>query len=975
MNTSPTFDTERLRQLNALLEVALALPPGERAAWLRGLPAQHQGLVPRLAAMLARDDDHSFMREPVPYTTDDFLAQDPTTDRPGDDVGPWRLLRELGAGGMATVWLAERSDGHLRRQVALKLPRLSWAPDLKQRMARERDILASLEHPRIARLYDAGVTAQSRPWLAMEFVDGVSITDHAQTQQLDVRERLALFVPVLRAVQHAHAQLVIHRDIKPANVLVDREGRVKLLDFGVAKLIDAGAPQTSEHPAAGSGVATEFGGRALTPQYASPEQVAGQSLGTASDVYSLGVLLYELLTGALPYTLERQTVAAMEDAILSAQIRRPSQAAVDANTAKALRGDVDTLVLMALQTQPSKRYASAEAFAQDIERYLKHLPILAQPDSLGYRLRKLWMRQKLLVSAGALVTTLLITGVAAVIWQAHQTRQQAERAEAVQALLLDVFRTSSARQADPQRARNVTARELLEIGAQRLEGKLADQPRTRLALLGVMRTLHLELGLETRAAEFAREAVALTRSEFGDNSLEYLGSLSDLLAALQHEGKPVERAQVAQAGLEALARVAQRPSQQRIDMLRGLAGYFQSTDLPRANQLATLAVAQARRLPTADALAGALFEAGNIASVSGHFEAAVPLLEEALSLMQRGDPTPFDLVRARVTLGQAQIQTLRVHAGEASLRVGLDESLRANGTDHIDTRQAKLRLGSALMVVGRLQDAVAVLLPLRAELLALPTPDHFTLPLVAASLGQAQQRLGQLDEAEAVLRHGITTRDEQRPNTLVAADLREYLSLVLLARERIDDAEALRADAERIRRANGVVPGQSTWRRQAHVALALARARNDGAAARRHLGEMQQQAGRGDNSPHTLQAALDTLSAAQVELDEGQLDAARTSLTQLQRWFGVASLTNQLPILNGQLYVQCARLAQLEGEPGLAEALLARAQRDYASQSVGAASLLMREWQTVRATPPRPSPSMTSGVARGAQGNKPCRLS
>jgi eukaryotic-like serine/threonine-protein kinase len=958
MSTPRKPDAERLRQLSALLETALTLPPAAQAQWLRDLPPAQAAFAPKLAAMLRRAtvETDEFMREPVSITAGEILAQDDAADQPGDEVGPWRLIRELGAGGMATVWLAERSDGSLRRQVALKLPRQSWSFELKQRMARERDILATLEHPRIARLYDAGVTGASRPWLAMEFVDGSPITVYAKTANLDTRARLALFLPVLQAVQHAHAQLVIHRDIKPANVLVDREGRVKLLDFGIAKLMEISG-HTSESDL------TLFNGRALTPQYASPEQVAGKTLGTASDVYALGVLLYELLTGGLPYALKRGGAAALEEAILAAQIRRPSQAVRDAATAAALRGDVDTIVMKALQTVPDQRYASAEAFAQDIDRHLKHLPIFARPSSLGYRLRKLWARQKLLLSAGAVASVLALAGVGAVVWQAHQTRQQAERAEAVQALLLDIFRTNSARQGDPQRARAATARELLDIGAQRLQGSLGDQPRTRLALLGVMRSLYVELGLEQRAATFAREAVAITRAEFGNDSLQHLRSLVNLLDCLQHTSDAAERGAAVQAGIELLARLPDRPSPERIEMLDMLSNFFLSTDLPRANALAAQAVVHARKLGDAELLAKALEGAGSTASVSDNHAGAVQFLGEAVALRRRGGALSFDLVRALVQLGQSQVEMLQLPAGEASLRAGVEESTRVNGSAHLDTRQAKFRLASGLNALGRYQDALTVLQPLIAELKAADPPDNFTLPLAGSVMGQTLLNLGRLDDAEAALRQSIEVRDRERPNTLVAANFREDLVYVLLARSRLAEAEAVLADAERIRRANGVVPGQRTWRRHAFAALAAARARGDHAAARANLEQVM--LGLQPGLLGSRQGLTAAINLIRVALDEGRLDDAQKTLQQLHDRLRTTTLAGQLPVVEAQHLALCARLAQLAGNTAAAQSLLARAERAYNALGLAAAAPLQQELNAVRVMPDR-SGASASAVPGGA---------
>jgi eukaryotic-like serine/threonine-protein kinase len=420
-------DAERLKRVNALLEVALALPQDERAAWLKTLPPEHRPFVPMLTAMLSRAsvETDTFLQRPLGVTLDDLDSLQHRPDAPEDVVGPYRLVSELGAGGMSTVWLAERTDGVLQRLVALKLPREGWALGLAQRMARERNILAALEHPRIARLYDAGVTAEGRPWLAMEWVSGVPIDEHCRERGLDVPQRLRLFLQVAEAVAHAHARLIVHRDLKPNNILVTPEGEVRLLDFGVAKLIDDDA-------ALAPGL-TQLMGRAVTPDYASPEQVSGRPVGVATDVYSLGVVLYELLTGQRPYRLARTSAAALEEAVLSADIRLAStRVGHDRRLARALRGDLDTILAKALSKGAGERYPSVESMAADIERHLNGEPVLAQPRSRWYSAAKFVQRNRLPVAAASVTLTALVVGLGLALWQAREATRQRVLAQAQQ---------------------------------------------------------------------------------------------------------------------------------------------------------------------------------------------------------------------------------------------------------------------------------------------------------------------------------------------------------------------------------------------------------------------------------------------------------------------------------------------------------------------------------------------------------------
>jgi serine/threonine protein kinase/tetratricopeptide (TPR) repeat protein len=417
-------DPERLRRVNALLEAALALAPDEREAWLGALPEADRALVSTLRALLARasDDDDGFMHRPPVFGLDALDAGE--TELAGDRIGPYRLVRELGSGGMATVWLAERVDGALQRQVALKLPHSGWALGLARRMARERDILATLEHPHIARLYDAGVTEAGRPWLAMESVAGEPIDVHCRAHELDVPARLRLFLQVADAVAYAHARLVVHRDLKPSNILVRTDGSVMLLDFGVAKLLDDDtAPPAPD--------LTQQIGRAVTPDYAAPEQVLGRSVTVATDVYSLGVVLYELLAGQRPYRIGRVSAAALEEAILAAGVPPASSVVDDRRLARQLRGDLDNVLAKALRKDAARRYPSVESMAADVQRHLAGEPVLAERRSRWYRVGKFIRRHRLPIGAASAAALALVVGAGVALWQAREAARERDVAEAL----------------------------------------------------------------------------------------------------------------------------------------------------------------------------------------------------------------------------------------------------------------------------------------------------------------------------------------------------------------------------------------------------------------------------------------------------------------------------------------------------------------------------------------------------------------
>ena len=402
------LSAEQIARMSRLLDEAMPLSRDQRQGWLDALAPEHGDLVTALRQALLPAQDRvrgAGALDTLPRLAADPLAETVGPIAPGQHVGPYQLVRPLGIGGMAEVWLAHRADGAFKRDVALKLPLLArLRMDLVQRFARERDILAALEHPNIARLYDAGVSPDGLPYLAMEYVPGQPLTDWCDARRLGVPERLKLLLQVLDAVQYAHARQVLHRDIKPSNILVLESGQVRLLDFGVAKLLAEEEPDSQ---------LTRIYGRALTPEYASPESLRGDPVDAGTDIYSLGVVLYELLAGSRPFQLTAgASTALVEQAILEARVRRPStrvtqQAAVARATtvdrlARRLRGDLDSIVRKALAKHPAERYPSAVALADDVQRYLSGKPVRARHGPLGYRAAKFALRHRAtLAAAGA----------------------------------------------------------------------------------------------------------------------------------------------------------------------------------------------------------------------------------------------------------------------------------------------------------------------------------------------------------------------------------------------------------------------------------------------------------------------------------------------------------------------------------------------------------------------------------------------
>ena len=469
--------SEQWAVINRLLDEALELDPSEHEAWLERLAPEHHGLKATLRGLLAAQ---------AGIQTRTFLdtlprMSEPATDlKAGDEIGPYRILERIGSGGQGSVWLAQRADGQLKRKLALKLPQLAWAEGLAVRMERERDILGALDHPYIARLYDAGVDQRGRPFLAIEYVEGVSLDRFCDDGRLDVRTRIALFMKILEAVQYAHTALVVHRDLKPANVIVNARGEPKLLDFGVSSLMEqAGADGADAEDAA-----AQTSTRAMTPRYASPEQMEGRRLGVGSDVYSLGVMLHELLSGCSPYAIARGSVRDYEQAILQGRVRAPSRSAIEEQAAEArdttpkrlarqLQGDLDAIVLKALARDPRERYGTVVALHDDLRRWMTGRAVQARPPSAWVSLRKFLVRNRWIAGGvTAAVTAVAVAGLVAV-QQAKVAREEARRANATRDFVMGIFND-----ANPalHGGRDVSVRELLSANEDKLIDRLDGDP-------------------------------------------------------------------------------------------------------------------------------------------------------------------------------------------------------------------------------------------------------------------------------------------------------------------------------------------------------------------------------------------------------------------------------------------------------------------------------------------------------------------
>ncbi|HLK20016.1 MAG TPA: serine/threonine-protein kinase, partial [Bryobacteraceae bacterium] len=583
-------------------------------------------------------------------------------------IGPYKLLQRIGHGGMSEVWLAERTDGFLKRPVALKLPYTgARATHFADRLFREKDILASLVHPNIARLYDAGLADGGRPFLAIEFIEGINIASYCDQHALPVRDRLELFLQVLSAVQYAHSHLVIHRDLKPSNILVTSDREIKLLDFGIAKLMIEGEALETE--------LTQLGGRALTLSYASPEQIAGQPVTIGSDVFSLGLILFELLSGERAFVPTRNTQAALEELVLEGDPRRLSQSVSSEVHAKArsttpkklatqLRGDLDQIVLKALQRSPDQRYSTADAFRADIQRYLGGEAVLAQPESARYRIKKFVLRHKIPVMSAAAVFLTFVVGLTAALWEARIAREQARTSAAVQEFTEDIFRANSVEQPDPLKAQQTTARQLLDIGARKVNSQLNDAPQAKLRMLTILGSLYMNLGLEDEAVALERQRVTLAKSLHGARSPLAAEALIQLGTSMHASNAVNDRLGVLLEAKSILDARKDYDSPDRAWLCWVLAEHYQSTDIPQSLAYAKESVRIYRNFPPSQDLARAYFVLGLAYSNSGDLEQSAVAFDETIKLSKRfsGDPNS-DL--ARFYAYRAQVENSLRKFGEA----------------------------------------------------------------------------------------------------------------------------------------------------------------------------------------------------------------------------------------------------------------------------------------------------------------------
>ena len=778
------MEPARWHRIEGLFNEAASLPRGpERDALVRSRCAGDEGLAAEVFALLVEDDLLAAEAE-----------AEPVDPRLGIRLGPYRIDDRIGRGGMATVYRASRADEQYQQQVAIKVMDVRLSdPALVALFRNERQILAMLEHPALTRLLDGGMTPAGEPYLVMELVDGVPIDRYCDEHALDIAARLRLFAQVCDGVSFAHRNLVLHRDLKPSNIIITTDGRVKVVDFGTAKLLDPGLQLTTS-------------GAPLTPAYASPEQLTGRPVGTASDQYSLGLVLFELLNGTSAFGPGQSFVGAVERAVSGTRASSLATGVTDVAAAarqttataltRVLSGDLATIVGKSLAHEPDQRYASVQHMADDLHRWASGEPVLARRGTLPYRLRKFVARHRLEVAAIVVAVVALVGGLLAAIIQARRAEAEASRATAVTRFL-----TTMLGSADPNTlGRDVTVREVVEQ-ATADAAALDATPHLASAVRGVIGQTLAGLGDFDGAAEQYAVAIAAERRVAPAGSAEALRLLTMASFAHENAGHIEEAARTMEEAAVEIGRLGKVDASIRAGYLdqRGRVhaakGDFAAARDVFAEARAFVLASGLGPDTRANAAANLAFALANL----GQLREARPIYEEAIAETRTASGPASNAVSDILSPYATVLWYLEEH--ERALEV-YEESLairrRTLGPEHPNYAITLLNYADSLVTMGQHERAV----PLLREILALrghTLPDsHAAVAASMVLLGRALGPLGQLDDAERYIREGLDVRRKTLPDgDWKIASARSILGGHLVLAGRLAEAEPLLLDAER----------------------------------------------------------------------------------------------------------------------------------------------------------------------------------
>ena len=802
--------SDRWNRIENVYFEARALPPEAREPFLDGACAGDAEMRAEVVAMLDQGEEELVFMQRHIHTGGEVRGGVPLG--PGHRIGPYAVVRLIGTGGMGRVYLAERVDDQYRQQVALKVLRNDLPlPELEARFRAERQILARLQHPNVSTLLDGGVTPDGRPYLVMRYEEGLSITDYADEHQLSLRRRLELFATVCDAVQFAHSNLVVHRDLKPSNILVGYDGVPKLLDFGIAKILDGGMD--------GLGVVTTDV-RMLTPEHAAPEQIRGEPITTAADVYALGILLCELLAGRRPFRADDTSPIELQRQICEEVPTRPSElarfeparGADDAPTHPAvlrgvgpaslpalLSGDLDQIVLMALRKEPVRRYVSAGALADDVRRYLAGMPVRAQPDSARYRISKFVRRHRLGVAAAAAFVGLLGASSAILAVQRAETARQRDRAErelantqAVTQFVVDLFDASRPGEA---MGRDRTARELLEVGAERVD-RLADQPQMYAGMLAVLGRIHLTLGDYAVGGPFLEHALEIREADPSTSETALGSSLHDLAELRLDEGRyaeavePATRAVAVRRGAFGDAHPSVYSSRNLLARVQRELGDYEGAG---TTYRALLEGMRTDLEPGDLGLVGTLLNLGRVYDAQADYAASGAVVREAVDIERAAFPEGHPNLAITLTnYGTNLYRQDQFDSAAAVVAEAVEMRERFLGPDHPGVATSLSALALPVAALGDRDRAVDLLERAMAIYETALGPSHPSVATTAYNRARVLSALERFDEAEAGYRRALAIRRETLgPDHDRVALVEVYLGRLLVQAGRLPEAEEL----------------------------------------------------------------------------------------------------------------------------------------------------------------------------------------
>ena len=812
-----TNDDPRWSKVKALFRAARELPRESRLSFLRDACGDDAAVLAEVSKLLQVDASDSEFEAIIREAACDTVAAT-AEDNIDLRVGNYRLVELIGSGGMGNVYLAKRDDDQFEHRVAIKLLHTNLRDEkLIERFQVERQTLANLDHPNIAKLLDGGETDDGTPYLVMEYVDGVPINQYCDQHRQTVQQRLQLFRKVCAAVDYAHRSLVVHRDIKPSNLLVNNLGEPKLLDFGIAKFIGSAAANLAIAP-------TRQGQAVMTPEFASPEQVRGEPITTATDVYSLGVLLYILLSGRAPYFEHASNMAAIARAICDTEPSRPSTVVTQNDAqgdtvpdivaarrtsagklAKLLTGDLDNIAMMTLQKEPERRYSSARALSDDVENYLTHKPVVARPDSLLYRAGKFVRRHRWGVSTSALLLVLVVGFPSYYSVRVSEQRdiaeQEAETADRVAAFMLSLFRTPDP---DLAQGKTVTARELLDQGALRIEQELAEQPSVRAAMQDVMGGAYQGLGLYAQSQSLLDHALRTRISLHGDEHIDVLETASRIADLATSTGDYQKSEALYIEALQLSRKLHGEDSPSAAALLTGLANaLYEQGRHGESRTHYEMALAMHERLSQEPGMDKAITMHGYgwLLTNMADFEAAEAILQSAVTMLREtaGDFHP-EVAAAMNHLTYALMDSGQWDAAEINMREGLALNTRIYGDSHPSVSGDLFTLGTILQQTGKFAEAESLYRRGLAIDLEYLGESH---PYIASdknNLAGILKSRGNYQEAVALYRESLALNEQllgkEHPETATSMS---NLGLTLLQLGEFDAARDYFTEALRIR--------------------------------------------------------------------------------------------------------------------------------------------------------------------------------